>query len=386
MTAANRLLRSFGLAALGLAPLLSGCGKTDARDQQAKNEALPVMAVEVVMPSRDQWPERLNATGNVQAWQEAVIGAEVGGARLVEVAVNVGDVVKKGQELARLDGEMLEAQLAQQQAAVAQAQANVAKANADAARAEQLDTTGSISQQDITQYRTSAATAAAQLKLARAQADVARLNVHYARVVAPDDGVISARTATVGTVVSPGTELFRLIRGQRLEWRAEVAGDQLAKLRPGLAVEVHRPDGSTVTGTVRQIAPTVDLNTRNGLVYVDLPNDAGLPAGLFVSGDLTLGSATALALPESAVILRDGHSYVMTVDEHNIVHQVKVTTGRRHKQSIEVAGDLPADARVVKAGGSFLGDGDLVSITPSNGGDAGAAAPLDSGRHVAGAR
>jgi RND family efflux transporter MFP subunit len=357
----RRAVLQIGLA-LALIAGVGGCKKKDASDTAAK----PVMAVEVVMPESEQWQQRLSASGNVQAWQEAVIGAEVGGARLLEVKVNVGDVVKKGDELARLDPATLSAQAAQQQAAVAQAEANLAKARADADRAGLLDQTGSISQQDIMQYRTAAATAEAQLRLALAQNEVSRLQLRYARIVAPDDGVISSRAATVGTVVAAGTELFRLIRGQRLEWRAEVPGDQLGKLQPNMRADLRRPgDGATVKGTIRQIAPTVDLQTRNALVYVDLPKDSQLTAGQFVEGAFELGRQAVLSLPESAIVLRDGHTYVMTIDDRHIAHQLKVTTGARNGEAIAVTGALTPKTKVVKAGGSFIGDGDLVSESAS---------------------
>lgn len=355
-TLAHVAVLSVALVAVG------GCKKKDAAPVAPK----PVMAVQAISPQPHDWPQKLVASGNVQPWQEAVVGAEVGGARLLDVKVNVGDIVHKGDVLARLDPATLRAQAAQQEAEVAQAEAQVAKARADAKRAELLDQTGSISQQDIEQYRTAAATAEAQLQLARAQNEVSALQLRYAQVVAPDDGVISSRTATVGSVVAAGTELFRLIRGQRLEWRAEVPGDQLGDLKPGMRADLRRPgDGAAVHGTIRKLAPTVDLQSRNALVYVDLPKDAGLTAGQFVEGAFETGAHQILSVPESAIVLRDGHSYVMTLDDQHIVHQLKVTTGTRNGDLIAVSGELTTKTRIVKSGGSFIGDGDLVSVDAS---------------------
>ncbi|MDB5969141.1 MAG: efflux transporter periplasmic adaptor subunit [Hydrocarboniphaga sp.] len=351
----------FGLP-LVLVFALAACHKAAAPSAAAN----PVMAVQVVAPQTGDWPQAIGANGNVQAWQEAVIGSEVSGTRLLEVMVNVGDIVRKGQVLATLDPAMMNAELAQQEAAVAQAEASLAKALADAQRAGQLDQTGSISQQDIQQYRTAAATAEAQLKLARAQRDAASVQLRRTRVLSPDDGVISSRSATVGTVAGSGTELFRLIRDRRLEWRAEVPAEQLSRVRPGMTADVQRPDGSVVTGTVRQLAPGVDTKTRNGIVYVDLPRDCGLAAGEFVGGSFVLGSSSALFVPESSIVLRDGNRYVMKLDANNHVHETKVTTLRRHGEDIEIGSALTAADRVVKAGGSFVGEGDLVSVAAGN--------------------
>lgn len=348
--------RLAALLALGLS--LGACQKKDPPNPEPQ----PVMSVELVSPQRAMWSETLLASGNIAAWEEAVIGAEVGGTRLLQVLVNVGDVVRKGQELARLDPALLEAQLRQRDAELAQAEATLAGARADANRAEQLVQAGSISQQEALQYRTNAATATAQQQLALAQRDLAALNLRYTRVVAPDDGVISARTATVGSLVSSGSELFRMIRGQRLEWRAEVPGDELDRLQPGMDVALRRPDGGEIRGRLRQLAPTVNTSTRSALAYVDLPTDSGLHAGQFVSGQFTLSEREAQYLPESSIVLRDGHSYVMSVGADRHVQQIKVETGRRRDHAIEIISELAADLQLIRAGGAFLGDGDLVSI------------------------
>jgi RND family efflux transporter MFP subunit len=347
-----------------LAGVLAACGQRgpDAKAAAAK----PALTVNVVHVSQRDWPRTAMASGAVQAWQEASIGAEVSGLKLADVLVNVGDVVKQGQLLARLSDETVRTDLAAQRAALAEAEAAAAQAAGEAHRAHELDKSGAISQQDLTQYDTQAKTAAAKLASARAQFDSQQIRLRYTRVVAPDDGVISARSATVGAVVSAGTELFKLIRKNRLEWRAEVHGDLLPRIQPGQTVRLHKMDGGVVTGRVRQIAPTVDPNTRNGLVYVDLPPDAGAPggvkAGMYLSGEVLLGNAPATTLPETAVFSRDGYDYAMVIGQQNHVRQTKVTIGRRQDGQVEVTQGIGAADAVVAVGAAFLTDGDMVRV------------------------
>jgi RND family efflux transporter MFP subunit len=338
--------------------LLPAC-KGKASDAAA---AKPVMSVEVISPKQESWSDELTASGEIAPWQEAVIGAEVGGVRLDEVLVNVGDNVKKGQSLARYNDDSLRANLLRQDAAVAEAEANQAKAAADVVRADKLAETNALSSQAIMSYHTQAKVSEALLASAKAQQRIQALQLRYARVVAPDDGVISSRSATVGSVGSLGGELFRLVRQSRLEWRAQVTAGVLARIKPGMAVSVIALDGSKVSGKVRQVSPTVDANTRNGIAYVELPAGSGLSAGMFVTGRFEMTMRNALTVPESAVVLRDGNRYLMKVDAQNRVHEVKVNTGRRENDAIEILDSVATSDRFINSGGAFVADGDLVTV------------------------
>lgn len=348
------------LIAILVTALLAAC--SDATEPVPA--ARPVLTVELVSAVREPWPEILVASGEIAPWQEASIGSELTGIRLDEVLVNVGDTVSKGQLLARFSEDVLRIELAQLDASVAGATANLEKAKADLLRADRLETTSALSEQALLAYRIEAKAAAAQLAFAQAQRDAAALRLQYARVVAPDDGVISARTATVGAVNSMGMELFRLVRQNRLEWRAEIPAESLRRLQPGDSATVETLDGLQVTGAVRQVAPTADPATRNGIAYVDLPAGSGLLAGMYVAGRFTLATQTATALPESAVVMRDGNHYLMQVDAQNRVHEIKVATGRRQNHQLEILTDIDTAARFVKSGGAFLTDGDLVQLVP----------------------
>lgn len=322
----------------------------------------PALTVTVTTPLRATVATGVAANGNVAAWQEAIVGAEANGMRLAEVRVNVGDNVRKGQVLATFDSQMVNADLAQSRAAVAEAEAMLAEAAANAQRARDLQPSGALSAQQVAQLLTAERTAQARLEAVKAAQQVQQLRLQQAQVLAPDSGVISARGATVGAVVPAGSELFRLIRQSRLEWRGEVAASELAQIKPGQKVTVSG-GGAAVTGTVRMVAPTVDAATRNALVYVDLPDTAGrLKAGMFARGEFATGSSTALTLPQTAVLLRDGFSYVFTVAADGRVTQGKVSTGRRSGDRVEILQGLDEKARVVASGGGFLADGDTVRV------------------------
>ncbi len=198
----------------------------------AKHTPATALTVSVVRPERVEWPEVVQASGSIAAWQEAIVGAEVSGLRLTELLVDIGDVVTKGQAaraLRRCD-RTRDGRTAGSSGRRGRSQRPL-EARANAQRAERLGKTAALSEQDITQYMTRDRTAQAQLESARARLHSQRLTLNYTRVVAPDDGIISARKATLGSVAAPGTELFRLVRQNRLEWRAELSGVQLAQVQ-----------------------------------------------------------------------------------------------------------------------------------------------------------
>ena len=365
MTRRARQLLLSGAAALVVAlttAVVVGVRAHAADDKKAAAPAKPALSVVVTQPQRATMPVSTNANGNIAAWQEASIGTEANGLRLAEVRVNVGDVVKRGQVLATFAPESMQVDLLQARAAVAEAEATLGDAAANAERAKGLRATGALSEATINQYVTAERTARARLDAQRAALQARQIKVGQTAVVAPDAGVISSRSATVGAVLPAGQELFRLIRQGRLEWRAEVPSSDLAQIKPGARVKVTPAGGEPIAGIVRMVAPTVDPQTRNGIVYVDLPAPGSARAGMFARGQFEVGSATALTLPQSAVQLREGFSYVFKVGADSKVTQAKIGVGRRVGDRIEVTGGLEPDARVVASGGGFLAENDTVRV------------------------
>jgi len=331
--------------------------------------ARPALTVTGTQAQTQALPIKLTANGNIAAWQEASVGAEIGGLRLAEVLVNVGDTVQRGQVLARFATDAVQADLAQARALVAEASASAQEATANADRVRALLNTGVFSGQQSSQYLTAEQTAKARVESAKAVMAAQLLRLQNTEVRASDSGIISARLATVGAVVGAGSELFKLIRQGRLEWRAEVGANQLYRLPVGAAVSVAAASGSLVTGRVRTVAPTVDPQTRSGLVYVDLPSgpsrQAGLKAGMFASGEFELGSSPALTVPQQAVVVRDGFSYVFRLNADQRVSQLKVQTGRRVGERVELLDGVGAESSLVASGAGFLNDGDLVKVAPA---------------------
>lgn len=336
--------------------------QSQAADDKKVAAPKAALTVSTVQPVMRNLPFTLPANGNVSAWQEASIGSEVNGLRLVSVNVNVGDKVAKGQVLATFATEQMTAEVAQAQASYAEVQANALDATVNADKARTLQASGALSDQQINQYLTTEKSTKARLEVAKAALAVQQVRLKQTRLLAPDSGVISMRSATLGSVVGNGAELFKMIRGGRLEWRAEVTSAELANIKPGANVSITAASGAKVQGKVRMLAPTVDAVTRNALVYVDLPFHADIKAGMFAKGEFEGSASSVLTLPQQALVLRDGFTYAMRVEPGNKVLQVKLQTGRRAGDAVEVVQGAKAGEKFVASGAAFLADGDTVKV------------------------
>lgn len=349
------------VAALVAVALSAGGPAADASAATKAAPPPPALTVETVSPRLVTMARTVSASGSVAARDELLVGSDAAGVRLLELHADEGTVVRRGQLLARGDDALLLAQLAQQQALVRQAGAERDLAQANLARAESVQDSGVYSVEALQTRRSAAAAAAARFDLAQAQQRELELRLQRTRVHAPADGVVSRRSATVGAVVQPGQELFRIIRDQALEWRAELPDHALAAVRPGAAVRVRLDDTQVVDGRVRLVAPTVDARTRNGIVHVSLPPGTPLKAGGHAQGEIELGSAALWTLPESVLLSRDGHSFVYLVGDHGVARATRVHTGVRQRGLVEVRG-LSPDAQVVATGAGFVKDGERVRV------------------------
>ena len=347
---------------------ISSRTSSDGATASATSTEQAVLSVKTVSPSQDDIGNTLSADGTIDAKDTANVSAKVNGVAIERILVEEGDRVKAGQVLAIFDTDAMEQQVLQAEADVAEAEATLANASADAARVLPLIDIDAISKQEADRYRTAKLQAQAALQASKARLSTQRLSVDNATVVAPVSGVISEKMAEVG-MVAGGEPLFTIIKGGILEWRADIDPKLVGEVSVGTPVRVSLPDGDTVMGKVSRIAPTAD-NNRQITIYASLAANAKVRAGMYQTGEFLLGSASTQTVPNSAIVSNDGYDYVMLVTNVTTqdgqtmgrIKQQRVTLGERLGENVAVLEPLPSDSQIVKQGGSFLNDGDLVRI------------------------
>jgi len=359
------------LVAIGMTGAMAAAIWPHATSLSSRNGASDVdarastLAVQSSVARVEQWPDTIAVYGNIVPWDELIVSAQVSGQPLAEVNARVGDRVRAGEVLARFDAAMLRVEVKRLSAAVEQAAAEVAQSNAERDRALQLVDSGGVSRQEVVQRMTAAQVAAARLSAARAQLSASELDLQRATVVAPDVGTISARSAQTGQVGTAGQELFRIIRQDRLEWRGEATAAQLSRAIPGQQVVLSLPDGTKATAHVRHLSPALDMHTRLATLYADIESGGPARAGMYVSGRVVLRESSALVMPASGIVVRDGYSLAFRVAQEGAVWRVKeqqVQVGRRNGRDVEILAGLSGGERVVAQGAGFLDDGDVVRV------------------------
>lgn len=361
---------------LSCSVLLASCGGTDPASGTPEPPAS--LSVSVATPQSRVLAQRVPAAGSIAAWEEMALGVELSGQRVEAVLVEVGDRVEARQPLLRLDARTLQMQLRQAEAQLGQAEAQARVAATNFARAEELRDRGLIALRDRDDAWAADEAAKANLRTAQAQLANAKLQLEFATLRAPDAGLISWRGVQPGQLAIGGNELLRLIRQGRLEWRAEVTDRDLARIAPGTRALVRSPDGSTLEGAVRQVAPALDARSRTALVYVDVPPSEAIRAGMYAQGELLLGELEAMTVPAEAVVERDGHRYVFVLREREVVEQRRIETGAREAGVVQVLSGLAPGERVAVQGAGFLGDGDRVRIVAASAPTAGEASPASA--------
>lgn len=319
--------------------------------------------VTVIVPGSTMAPQTITAPGSIAAKRDAAVGVQGEGGRVVAVLVEPGQRVAAGQVLARIDRQVQVQEVAQLEAAVRQSEADARLAEANLSRAESLVAKGFISRADIDQRVATRDSALARVGIARAQLAAARERNERLDVRAPAAGLILSRNVESGQVVGPGSgALFRLAEGGTLEMRAQMAEQDIARLKTGMRADVT-PVGSSTSyqGRIWLIDPVIDPATRLGIARIELNYAPGLRVGAFARASIAAGQTSQPQLPQSAVLADAEGNYVYVIGKDDRVERRKISIGNVSDAGVGIASGLTGSERVVASAGAFLKPGDKVN-------------------------
>lgn len=360
----------FVMAALVGAAVLFGIAT---RVQTEKSLQRQVAAAAVIVtaqkPTLQAGEEELTLPGDVQAYADAPIYARTSG-YLKSWKVDLGARVKKGQLLAVIDAPEVDQQLLQAEAELATASANATLARSTAQRWIELRKSDAVAQQDADEKISDAAAKEALRESARA--NVARLRElqGFKRIVAPFNGVITARNIDIGALVSAaaGVELFRIAASEKLRVYVQVPQAYAAAIKPGLVAELEfaeRPN-QHFSGTLVRSADAIDNDSRTLRAEIEVDNaKAELLPGAYARVHLRLPVAPALRLPVSTLIFRGDGLQVATVDVQQRIHLKSIQLGRDFGTEVEVIAGLNGDDNVLINPPDAVIDGQSVHVVSS---------------------
>jgi RND family efflux transporter MFP subunit len=330
--------------------------------ESASPAVVETMEARVVQSQQQQIPLSIRSTGTVHARQTAVISTQVVG-RIQQVLVREGDSVRAGQILAVLDDAALRASVDQAQAGVKAAQQEQVAAQTDAKlaastldRYRQLQSEKSVSPQEMDEVAERAAAASARFEAVRSETDAARAQetgahtmLGYTRLVAPFAGVVTARMADPGTLVSPGVPLLQVDQAGALQLQATVDESAITTVHKGMKVQVaiDGEPSANITGTVAEIDPAADPSSHSFTVKIDLPSSSQLRAGMYGTAEFANGVRQAIVIPRSAVVSRGSLVCVYVLDAQGIAQLRYLTLGAAKGSFVEVlSGASPGEQLV----------------------------------------
>ncbi|HEY6662713.1 MAG TPA: efflux RND transporter periplasmic adaptor subunit [Sphingomicrobium sp.] len=338
-------------------------GGGDKKAAEAGAGAGQIPTVTVIVPGRSQVGRTVGASGPLAAKRDQPVGIAGSGGRVVRVLVDAGSWVRAGQVLAVVDRSVQAQQAAQLAAQIESARANAALAQSNYERAISLQGRGFVSKAEIDSKRATRDAAYAQVRVAQAQLGATRAEIGRLNVTAPASGLILARNVEVGQIVSPGSgALFRLAEGGQMEMQAQLSQQDLAFVRVGMPAQV-RPVGSdrTFAGTIWQVAPAIDPQSRLGAVRIALPYDVSLRPGGFAEVQITAGEMTAPLLPQSAVLSDEKGNYVYVVNGKKEIERRSIKIGSVDDNGVTIAEGISGNEPIVLSAGPFLNPGQKVN-------------------------
>jgi RND family efflux transporter MFP subunit len=367
----RRMILIGALAALALVVIalavVFGRGASETKDAKAAAAAAQgsgqVPTVTVIVPGRSQVARAVVASGAQAANRHHPQRIARQGGRLGRVLEDSGGRVREGQVLAVVDRSVQAQQAAQLAAQIEAARANAALAQSNYERALALQGRGFVSKAEIDSKKATRDAANAQVRVAQAQLGATRAQIGQLNVVAPASGLILERNVELGQIVSPGSgALFRLAEGGQMEMRAQLSQQDLASVHVGMAASVT-PVGSdrSFNGSVWQVAPVIDPQSRLGEVRISIPYVPAIRPGGFAEAKISSGTTTAPLLPQSAVLSDHKGNYVYIVDAKNQVERRNIKIGTVDDQGVTIAEGLSGNEAVVLSAGPFLNPGQKVN-------------------------
>ena len=357
------MVRAFlnGLAVSGLLAL-AACSEAETESAEAPQAPRPVVSV-VAEPMA---LETLGYSGMIAPRYETALAFRTLG-RIVAREVDVGDQVEAGATLAAIDAETLAANVRSAKARLANARIQARTASESEGRTQSLFAENTVSQSDLDVARQSRSVADAELKSAEAQLDKAENALTFAVLTAPFDGVVTARSADVGDVVSAGESVMTLARTDAREAVVDVPASETSRLKPQQAFRVvlQIDPSLPIDGKLREIAPQADPLTRTNRVRIALDGapDAFRIGALITAVPSFEGAAMPIRIPRSALFTVDGETRVWVVDEAGaLVKGRAVMSEPAPDGMVTVVSGLSAGERVVTAGVGSLKDGQSISL------------------------
>jgi HlyD family secretion protein len=349
-------------AAVGAALWMSRASAPKAIVPLADRTSIPL--VSVVTPGVQPVATQVTFTGTIQARHELPIGNSGDTGRIVAVYAQVGDRVRQGQLLAKLDDSVLAPQVAQLTAALEQARAQAALSAAEYKRGVAVGPAGGLSAQDIEKLQAASVMDAANIKVVAAQLAVMRAKLALTRIVAPVDGIVLTRNAEIGQIAaSGGPALFDIEDAGQVEMIGQVAEQDMADLKVGQSTAVYLVGNpQPFQGRIWLLGAVIDPQSRLGEVRIALTPNSALRPGAFAHGTVTLARAQRPVLPQTAVMADASGSYVYVVGRGDEVLRREVHVGSVVPTGVVIAQGLSGREQVVTMDGGFLHSGEKVSV------------------------
>jgi RND family efflux transporter MFP subunit len=374
----RRKLVFAAFVAAAAAVIIVVMGLTTRRAADAKlsewTEAQAVPVVAAALPDTRGKRTTLDLPGRLEAYTQAQIYARVSG-YLKDWKADIGTPVKAGELLAEIDAPDLDQQIMQAQASLASAQANLTLARATLQRGQTLIPSGAISKADLLQREANAANSDGLMKAAQANLDRLRVLEQYKRILAPFEGLVTARNTDIGALINAGAAgppLFVVSDTSKLRLYVNVPQNFVPSIRIGIKARISVPEhpDRTFPAIVQASAQAVDVASGTTRMMLVVDNAAGeLMTGDFANVSFELPHPEiAINVPASALIFNQSGLFVAVVDHHNRVRLNPVTISRDLGKQVEIGSGLGVDDRVIESPPDGIASGDLVRVAGATGG------------------